>query len=211
MEMAPPSTLSFSIGMPSLSRQYTTCTANASFSSQRSIWSIRRPKRSSSRGTAKTGPMPISSGSHAATVKPRKMPSGWRPRRSASLASITTHADAPSESWLALPAVIWPFSPRTGVLRERDLLLAHLAGGPVLRQLRRGDGHDFLVEAASRLARGRALLARQRVLVLLLARDVVALGHHLGRVDHRHVDLGLVLVDPRLVNAEVVEVLVLHE
>jgi hypothetical protein len=59
-------------------------------------------------GTANTGPMPISSGSQPATAKPRKMPSGLRPRCSASFASITTQAEAPSENWLALPAVITP-------------------------------------------------------------------------------------------------------
>ena len=52
--------------------------------------------------------MPISSGSQPATAKPRKMPSGVRLRCSASFASITTQADAPSENWLALPAVITP-------------------------------------------------------------------------------------------------------
>jgi hypothetical protein len=49
--------------------------------------------------------MPISSGSQPATAKPRKMPSGWRPRCSASLPFISTQADAPSLNWLALPAV----------------------------------------------------------------------------------------------------------
>ncbi len=52
--------------------------------------------------------MPISSGSQPATAKPRKMPSGARPSRSATFAFITTHAAAPSENWLALPAVITP-------------------------------------------------------------------------------------------------------
>ena len=42
------------------------------------------------------------------TVKPRNRPSGSMPRRSASLASMTTQAAAPSESWLALPAVTQP-------------------------------------------------------------------------------------------------------
>ena len=43
------------------------------------------------------------------------MPSGWSPRRSASFASMTTHADAPSESWLALPAVMVPSALTTGL------------------------------------------------------------------------------------------------
>ena len=52
MAMEPPSTFSRSAGMPSLSRQYSTWLANASFSSHKSMSSIRRPLRSSSRGIA---------------------------------------------------------------------------------------------------------------------------------------------------------------
>ena len=80
--------------------------ANASFSSHRSMSSIFMPARCNSFGTANTGPMPISSGSQPATAKPRNMPSGFRPFFSASFALITTQAEAPSESWLALPAVM---------------------------------------------------------------------------------------------------------
>ena len=50
--------------------------------------------------------MPISSGSQPATAKPRNVPSGFRPFFSASFALITTQAEAPSDSWLALPAVM---------------------------------------------------------------------------------------------------------
>ena len=86
----------------------------AGVSSQSPMSPSRSPARCSSRETANTGPIPISSGSQPATVNPRKMPSGWRPRCSASFASITTQAEAPSESWLALPAVMQNPSPRTG-------------------------------------------------------------------------------------------------
>src|SRR5438270_8135500 len=85
-----------------------TCTAKASFSSQSPMSSIFRPARSGRRGTANTGPIPISSGSQPASAKPRKIPSGRSPRFSASFASITTQADAPSENWLALPAATTP-------------------------------------------------------------------------------------------------------
>ena len=64
--------------MPSLSRQYITCTAKASFSSHRSMSLTVRPSFFSTLGTANTGPMPISSGSQPATAKPRKRPSGLR-------------------------------------------------------------------------------------------------------------------------------------
>ena len=67
---------------------------------------LRRRLRSSSLGTAKTGPMPISSGSQPATAKPRKTPSGFRP-------------------FLLAPS--WRSSPRTraGAVGE----LAGVAGG----------------------------------------------------------------------------------
>ena len=73
-----------------------------------------RPWRASSFGTANTGPMPISSGSQPATARPRKAPSGLRPARSASFASISTQAEAPSESCEALPAVTNLPAPITG-------------------------------------------------------------------------------------------------
>src|SRR5256885_1030964 len=82
MEMAPPLTFRRSLGMPSLRWQYRAWEAKASLSSHRSMSSTLRPWRASSLGTAKTGPMPISSGSQPATAKPRKAPSGDRPRRS---------------------------------------------------------------------------------------------------------------------------------
>ena len=84
-------------------------------------------------------------------------------------------------------------------------------GRLVLHELRRRQRHDLVVEAAGLLGRGGAQLALQRVLVLRLAADLVALRHDLGGVDHRHVDLGLVLVEPLVVQAVRVLVLVLHE
>ena len=97
------------------------------------------------------------------------------------------------------------------VLGEGHLFLARLPGGLVLDDLLGLQRHDLGGEAPGLLAGGGALLAGERVLVLHLAGDVVALGHDLRGLDHRHVDFRLVLVEPRLVDAEVVEVLVLHE
>ena len=94
--------------MPSVSAQYSTCTAKASFNSHRSMSATVRPRRFSTLGTANTGPMPISSGSQPATAKPRKRPSGFRPFCSASFSCISTQAPAPSLNWLALPAEITP-------------------------------------------------------------------------------------------------------
>ncbi|MCY1372973.1 hypothetical protein D9M69_602170 [compost metagenome] len=67
-----------------------------------------RPRRLSTLGMAKTGPMPISSGSQPATAKPRKRPRGFRPFCWAYFSSTTTQAPPPSENWLALPAEIRP-------------------------------------------------------------------------------------------------------
>ena len=94
--------------MPKVSRQYSTWTAKASFNSHRSISAIVLPVRSRSLRTAKTGPMPISSGAHPATAKPRNTPSGRNPFAEAAASLITTHAAAPSENWLALPAATTP-------------------------------------------------------------------------------------------------------
>jgi hypothetical protein len=61
-----------------------------------------------------------------------------------------------------------------------------------------GDGHrrDLFLEEPVGLGAGRALLREERVLVLGLAPDPVALGHHLGRVAHDHVDPRVMLLDP---------------
>ncbi|CFN62299.1 Uncharacterised protein [Bordetella pertussis] len=88
-------------------------------SSHRSMSSTVRPWRSSSLGTASTGPIPISCGSHPTVAKPRNTPSGSRPRRAASRPDIRTQAAAPSDNWLALPAVTNCPSPRTGANRAR--------------------------------------------------------------------------------------------
>jgi hypothetical protein len=52
--------------------------------------------------------MPISSGSQPATAKPRNTPSGCSPFSCAIRALIRIETEAPSENWLALPAVITP-------------------------------------------------------------------------------------------------------
>eukprot|EP00967_Tisochrysis_lutea_P092606 scaffold133633_cov37-Tisochrysis_lutea.AAC.1 len=73
-------------------------------------WSFTlRPCRSSSRGTATVGPMPISSGEQPPTAKPLKAPSGVTPAFSAAVSDISTQALAPSESCDAFPAVTVAF------------------------------------------------------------------------------------------------------
>src|SRR5829696_821037 len=145
--------------------------------------------------------MPISSGSQPATLRPRKMPSGESPRFSASLPFMTTQAEAPSESWLALPAVMKAPGPRTGSSFARP-------SGEVSGRLPSSRSSVTACSLISAVALsctsfvvggGGAQLALQRILVLRLARDAVALRHDLGGVDHRQVDLGLVLLEPLVV------------
>src|SRR6185369_564840 len=81
------------------------------------------------------------------------------------------------------------------VLRHRDLLAAQAhdrvgdAGG-------HGDGNDLVLELAGFLRGDRLLLAGRAVLVHALAADAVALGNGFGGLQHRPVDLGLVLLEP---------------
>ena len=123
MEMLPPLTLYFSLSMSSSLRQYTHCDANASLSSHRSTSSWRSPAFSNKRGMAYTGPMPISSGSQAATVKPRYTPMGVTPSWAARSALINNVIEAPSESCEALPAVTVPSSSNAGGRPERPWMV----------------------------------------------------------------------------------------
>ncbi len=59
-----------------------------------------------------------------------------------------------------------------------------------------GAGHDLVLEQAGLQRGGGLLLAGSAVLVHAFARDVVALGHLLGGLQHVPVDLGLVLDQP---------------
>src|SRR5215470_1390149 len=79
------------------------------------------------------------------------------------------------------------------ILFARDL--ARLLVDDAAHHLER---RQLFLEEAFLLRARRALLTRQRVLVLGLAANLVALGHDLGRVAHDHVQRGLVLLDPRV-------------
>mmetsp|Transcript_1284 Transcript_1284/g.2088 ORF Transcript_1284/g.2088 Transcript_1284/m.2088 type:complete len:216 (+) Transcript_1284:124-771(+) len=106
IDIAPPFTFILLWSIPSTSAHRSGTTAKASLSSQRSMSSTLRPWRDSSLGTATVGPIPISSGSQPPTANPTKAPSGSNPRLCASASSMSRHADAPSDNWDALPAVI---------------------------------------------------------------------------------------------------------
>ena len=76
------------------------------------------------------------------------------------------------------------------------ILVADLTGFLVLLGHARGAGHDLVVEGAIGLGRCRALLTLQREGILVFAVDAVALGHHIGRVDHGHEEVRLVFQQP---------------
>ena len=130
------------------------------------------------------------------------------PRWAATLASITTQADAPSANCEALPAVMYlpwldllaaaehrlqrleAFQRRVGAIAfvaidgdVDDALLARR----LVELLHLGvERNDLVLELAGLLRGGGAALAFQRIFVLALARDLVALGDDLGGLDHRH-------------------------
>ena len=85
------------------------------------------------------------------------------------------------------------------VLGQGHGFARNLARLLVLDLLFRRQGHDLFVEAPGLLGRGRTLLALQGIGILIGARHPVAGGHHLGRVDHRHEEIGLVLLYPGLI------------
>src|SRR4051812_31252216 len=100
---------------------------------------------------------------------------------------------------------------RALVLRERDVLERDCTGHLVGHRHLCGDRRELILELAALLGRGSAALALQRIFVLLLARDAVALGHDFGGVDHGHVDLALDLEQRRVLRMEAVHLVVLHQ
>ena len=122
--------------------------------------------------------MPITAGSTPAVAKLAIRASGLRPRRSASLALITTSAAAPSLMPLALPAVTVPS------LEKAGRSLAMVSGEASWRMYSSSDDdrvalaaldrdrRDLVLELAGLLRRARLLLAGGRELVLLLAGDL---------------------------------------
>ena len=97
------------------------------------------------------------------------------------------------------------------VLDQVDFLLADFAGFLVLDQHLDGVRHDLVVELAAFLTGCGALLADQGILVLGLAGDVVAGGDDVGCLDHRHVQVGLVVLDPLVGAVEHVQLVVLAQ
>ena len=70
---------------------------------------------------------------------------------------------------------------------------------------------EFCIEGTCLLSGGGPLLALQRVFVLLLAADVVALGDNLGSLQHRHISVLGLVSDAGALCAEAVAMFVLHQ
>ena len=100
---------------------------------------------------------------------------------------------------------------RTFVLRQGHFLERDGAGRLVGDRHLRGDRRELVLELAALLGGRGAALALQRIFVLLLARDAVALGDDLGGVDHGHVDLALDLEQRGILGVEAVHLVVLHQ
>src|SRR5579885_773945 len=82
------------------------------------------------------------------------------------------------------------------VFAQRDLFFPNFAALFVFDVFPGGQRDDLFVEGAALLRLRGALLALQRVLVLPFARHLVLLSDEVGRLQHRHVDVGLVAEHP---------------
>src|ERR1700676_4680443 len=159
--------------------------------------------------------MPISSGSQPATAKPRKIPNGLRPRRSASLPSITTTALLPSENWLALPAVTTPPGMAGRICATASRVVSGrmpsslamvtsrvprapvaLSATPIRVVIGTISSLNLPAPCAAPAPRRCAQLAADSVFILSLFGYVVALGDLFGGLQHVPVQGGLVLVQP---------------
>src|SRR5437870_3339134 len=88
-----------------------------------------------------------------------------------------------------------------------DDLLARLLARRLVGHLHGGlHGRDLVLELALPLRGGGALLGEERVAVLRLAAHLVALGHDLGGLAHGHVDRGVVVLEVRVEEVRLVEV-----
>src|SRR5271168_3835707 len=97
------------------------------------------------------------------------------------------------------------------VLPELDFLVADCGGRLVHDFHDARERYDFRIEASRRLRGGCALLRLQRIGVLRLARDAVALRDDFGGLQHRHVERVAMRHEPWVGRAEAVHMVVLHQ
>ena len=112
--MAPPLTLVLPRSALSSFSQARTTEAKASLISKRSMSSIDRPDFSRALAVAGIGPVSMVTGSTPARAKVWKRARGVRPSSLAFSSLMIRAAEAPSEIWLELPAVILPSGLKAG-------------------------------------------------------------------------------------------------
>jgi hypothetical protein len=113
--MAPPLTLSLSMGMPRWRAEGSTWAAKASLISTRSMSSMVMPARRNAWRDASMGPRPMISGLSPVTPDETTRASGVIPSSAARVSLMTMTAAAPSLSGQALPAVTSPSGRKAGL------------------------------------------------------------------------------------------------
>ena len=159
------------------------CEANASFSSTRSRSAGSIPRRSRSLRTAGTGPMPITRGSTPATARPDERAE----RLDAELLRLLLAREHERGGAVVEPRRVAggdrPAFPKRG-LQPGQRLRGRL-GTRVLVDGDVSDRDDLGLETPRSVRRRPAFLGAKREGVLILARDVPALGDVLARLAHR--------------------------
>ena len=88
-----------------------------------------------------------------------------------------------------------PFKRRIGAVTIvaicGDFLIGNFLGFLVHHRHCRCAGNDLVIKLAGFLCCGGALLRLERILILILAANVITLGDHFCSTDHRHVDMGM--------------------
>ena len=195
MAIAPPLTLSFSCGIPELAhaRQHLRGERLVDLDQvdvvDRQPGALERLPAGGDRAHAHVGR--VDAGGRRS---PRSRASGALPRRSAARSEPTTRQAAPSLICDALPAVTEPPSRKAGLQRASFSSVVSRrtpssASTSTVSPRRPFDGrgldrHDLAGERARVLRRGGAPVRLDRERVLVGARDLVALGHVLGRLAH---------------------------
>mmetsp|Transcript_25129 Transcript_25129/g.63060 ORF Transcript_25129/g.63060 Transcript_25129/m.63060 type:complete len:206 (-) Transcript_25129:235-852(-) len=106
--MAPPFGFTFSMGIWRCSIDMVACEAKASLISKMSMSPTCSPAFSSAAGMAYAGPTPINLGSTPTTAKLLMRARMGKPSSLAALRRAKRTSEAPSETWLAFPAVVEP-------------------------------------------------------------------------------------------------------
>src|SRR6478736_3421103 len=189
--IAPPDTFSLSWSMPNSRAEPSTCTANASLISYRSMSSIVMSALVSALRVASMGPRPMTSGDSPDTPVATMRANGVNPSSRALVSLMITTAAAPSFRGHALPAVTVPFGRNTG-LSWLTLSYVVPARGPSsfeTRTVRQLDRNDLALEEAALDGLLGPVLAAHTPVVLILAADAREQRDVLSRLTHREVKI----------------------